>query len=413
MVETPRVLLAQYLDALLAEPPAQGDETDASREPAAVQPSELRACDEKSPQPTKSSQPSKSPQPSKSAQRSIGLQPEKSVKRDNSPEPIDSLEPINSPAPFTAQSDTAKTQRPPSRDAQPSQLLKASETRALSTAEASLSRLEKQRLQSLLDQPLFSPAPEPLDVQSLAEASPLVEVPASPPVSVVPHESPSAEQGLALPSSAPALAPQGLGQPPLPSEAPGPALGAERVELALEAPALQLHAWKPNGRPGWAQSRFDVLLLRISGLAVAVPLVVLGNIYPLGDKLNRLPGQSAWFMGILPSPRGQVRVVNTAAVVMAEKAHPDFVHTAKYAITLGVTQATDSNAGSTWAWGLAVDAVEQPVSLAPEDVLWRSERSKRAWLAGTVKSHMCALLDVCGMAEVLRQAAQREAMPRL
>jgi purine-binding chemotaxis protein CheW len=55
-------------------------------------------------------------------------------------------------------------------------------------------------------------------------------------------------------------------------------------------------------------------------------------------------------------------------------------------------------------WGLAVDSVTQPISLLPEDVKWRSDRSKRPWLAGTVKEHMCALLDIPMIAQMLMSA---------
>jgi len=54
-------------------------------------------------------------------------------------------------------------------------------------------------------------------------------------------------------------------------------------------------------------------------------------------------------------------------------------------------------------WGLAVDEVNQPITLEPDDVKWRGERSKRAWLAGTVKQHMCALIDIPVMGQMLEQ----------
>ena len=43
------------------------------------------------------------------------------------------------------------------------------------------------------------------------------------------------------------------------------------------------------------------------------------------------------------------------------------------------------------------------MKIEKEEVKWRTESGKRPWLAGTVKSHMCALLDVDKMSVLLDQ----------
>lgn len=156
--------------------------------------------------------------------------------------------------------------------------------------------------------------------------------------------------------------------------------------------------WLANGRPAWAQERFDVLLFKVSGLTLAVPLIALGQIQPLTDELTPLFGQADWFMGLLPTPTGKIRTVNTARFVMPERYDERFVETAEYVISIdGVP------------WGLAVDSVNQPISLDPEDVKWRTERSRRPWLAGTVKEHMCALLDIPRIGQLLMEADRKRA----
>lgn len=148
--------------------------------------------------------------------------------------------------------------------------------------------------------------------------------------------------------------------------------------------------WAPNGLPQWAQSRFDVLLFNVAGLTLAVPLISLGQIYPLTDELTPLFGQADWFMGLQPTPMGKIRTVNTARFVMPEKYNEALLANAKYVMSLdGVP------------WGLALDSVNQPMRLDPDQVKWRTDRSKRPWLAGTVKEHMCALLDVPRIAQLL------------
>jgi purine-binding chemotaxis protein CheW len=151
--------------------------------------------------------------------------------------------------------------------------------------------------------------------------------------------------------------------------------------------------WLENGRPQWAQSRFDVLLFQVSGLTLAVPLIALGQIQPLTDELTPLFGQADWFMGLQPTPAGKIRTVNTARFVMPERYDESFLQTAKYVISINGVP-----------WGLAVDSVNQPITLVPEDVKWRSDRSKRPWLAGTVKDHMCALLDIPRIGQLLIEA---------
>lgn len=181
--------------------------------------------------------------------------------------------------------------------------------------------------------------------------------------------------------------------PVVPAVAPPPVVSPEVIETPVTAPEptvatvadadLQVAGeWHENGRPYWAQQRFDVLLFQVSGLTLAVPLISLGQIQPLTDELTPLFGQADWFMGLQPTPSGKIRTVNTAKFVMPERYDENFLKTARYVVSINGVP-----------WGLAVDSVNQPITLSPEDVRWRGERSKRPWLAGTIKEHMCALLD--------------------
>jgi purine-binding chemotaxis protein CheW len=179
-------------------------------------------------------------------------------------------------------------------------------------------------------------------------------------------------------------------------EIPAVETSVETVEVAAaQVGQYQIDGleWQENGRPQWAQSRFDVLLFKVCGLTLAVPLISLGQIQPLTDELTPLFGQADWFMGLQPTPAGKIRTVNTAKFVMPERYDETFLQTAKYVVSINGVP-----------WGLAVDSVNQPITLMPEDVKWRSDRSKRPWLAGTVKEHMCALLDIPRIGQMLIEA---------
>ena len=174
---------------------------------------------------------------------------------------------------------------------------------------------------------------------------------------------------------------------------------AEVVAQHFQMPGLE---WMPNGLPQWAQSRFDVLLFKVSGLTLAVPLISLGQIQPITSELTPLFGQADWFMGFQPTPQGKIRTVNTAKFVMPERYDENFVKSAKYVVSINGVP-----------WGLAVDSVNQPISLMPDEVKWRGNRSKRPWLAGTVKEHMCALLDIPMIGQMLIDADKNAMKTRL
>lgn len=144
-------------------------------------------------------------------------------------------------------------------------------------------------------------------------------------------------------------------------------------------------------RPAWADEPFECLLFDVAGLTLAVPLVCLGSIYPMDSaELTPLFGQPDWFLGLLPTQSGNLRVLDTARWVLAERYRDDLREGLQYAISV-----------QGFEWGLAVHQVSRSIRLDPQAVKWRSRRSQRPWLAGTVIEHMCALLDVTALAELI------------
>ena len=190
-----------------------------------------------------------------------------------------------------------------------------------------------------------------------------------------------------LKSEAPALKPS-VETPVVPSpQVPQEATIEPEVEEQAQDNRHLTTVWMDNGRPEWAQERFECLLFKVGGLSLAVPLVELGTIYPMTDELTPLFGQAGWFMGLLTVKENNIRTVNTAKIVMPERYTDKMIDDFAYVLSINGVD-----------WGLAVDSVANAVTLQPEDVRWRSERSKRPWLAGTVVDHMCALLDVSQLA---------------
>ena len=172
---------------------------------------------------------------------------------------------------------------------------------------------------------------------------------------------------------------------------------ASPADTAVESTLIQLqdlapHAtgWQDNGRPDWAQNRFDALIFKVAGLKLAVPLVSLGLIHPIDKKFNALPHQTPWFLGLLRVSGGSIKVIDTAMCVMPERYTPACREGLKYVITL-----------HGYDWGLACHEVEKAICLDPNAINWRTQRGKRPWMAGTVRDHMCALIDSTGFHAIL------------
>jgi purine-binding chemotaxis protein CheW len=176
--------------------------------------------------------------------------------------------------------------------------------------------------------------------------------------------------------------------------APEVSLPEPVAAVAVEPPPAVLAF---DGQPSWAEEPFECLLFDVAGLTLAVPLVCLGTIYPLHDQeLTPLFGQPDWFLGILPSQSGNLKVLDTARWVMPDRYRDDFRQGLQYVISV-----------QGYEWGLAVHQVSRSIRLDPSEVKWRTQRTQRPWLAGTVIEHMCALLDVAALAELIASGAAK------
>ncbi|RCL27442.1 chemotaxis protein CheW [Pseudomonas sp. AFG_SD02_1510_Pfu_092] len=170
------------------------------------------------------------------------------------------------------------------------------------------------------------------------------------------------------------------------------------VDVHLAAPMAPVPPATVDGRPAWAAEPFECLLFDVAGLTLAVPLVCLGSIYTLaGQELTPLFGQPDWFLGILTCQAGNLKVLDTARWVMPDRYRDDFRQGLQYVISV-----------QGYEWGLAVHQVSRSLRLDPSEIKWRSQRGQRPWLAGTVIEHMCALLDVAALAELIASGAVKQ-----
>ncbi|HSH29072.1 MAG TPA: chemotaxis protein CheW [Thiohalobacter sp.] len=202
-------------------------------------------------------------------------------------------------------------------------------------------------------QPVPEPEPPPALVETMPEPAPIVA-----PVSD------------ALPVAAPGSAPD-------PDPVPPPAAAVQ---------------------PDWAEGEFQCLLFQVAGLTLAVPLARLSGVLPWDDEgVTAMPNHSAWFLGLREHQGLRARLIDVAAVVLPADKYASLAPADS--ARLGNVVMIDDN-----RWGLACDAVGEVITLKQDAVKWRTEMSRRPWLAGTVIEHMCALLDTDALARMLAEA---------
>ena len=164
--------------------------------------------------------------------------------------------------------------------------------------------------------------------------------------------------------------------------------------LQLTATAPQEVATFEEGPPAWAEGSFQALLFKVAGLTLAVPLIELSGIQEWqGDKVTSMPGRISWYLGLTQYRGRSVPVIDTAELVLPvdrlQRLEPA-------AARLQRMVFIDDG-----RWGLACDEVAEVITLEVEQVRWRSNRTKRRWLAGTVIEQMCAIIDPPAFAKML------------
>jgi purine-binding chemotaxis protein CheW len=183
---------------------------------------------------------------------------------------------------------------------------------------------------------------------------------------------------------------------PVLSKVPEAPVPKAKVEARPE-PQPEPEPAAPPSRPEWSEQPFECLIFTVAGLQLAVPLILLGAIHRIEEEIRPIPGSPCWYMGIRPDRGHNLRVVDTAEWIMAGRVPPDARDNYRFVIRLDNSD-----------WGLACDGVAQSFTLRPDEVRWRTARSKRPWLAGTVIGHMCALIDVRTMADLLVRAEREQ-----
>ena len=135
----------------------------------------------------------------------------------------------------------------------------------------------------------------------------------------------------------------------------------------------------------WAMASFQALLVSTNGIKMVVPLIKLHSIVNLTIPIKAVPSDTAWFSGLFPWRGTYVKVIDICKLMAMESA--GFAAPEEGAPKRLVL----INDGS---WGFVCDDFSKVFTVDPSQVQWRADRTRHAWLAGTVIEHMYALLDV-------------------
>ncbi|QEP43191.1 chemotaxis protein CheW [Ectothiorhodospiraceae bacterium BW-2] len=186
-----------------------------------------------------------------------------------------------------------------------------------------------------------------------------------------------------------------------------PAIILPKVEAPVAAPTPVVETVTPveeqgEAIPVWGESRFQALLFKVAGLTLAVPLVELSGVQEWEpEALTIMPGHIDWYLGIINHRGRRIPVIDTALFVLPENRKQRAKATQSERLQRIVY--IDNN-----RWGLACDEVSDVISLEPQSIRWRSNRTSRKWLAGTVIEKMCAIIDPPSFAEMLASGIDRD-----
>jgi len=170
------------------------------------------------------------------------------------------------------------------------------------------------------------------------------------------------------------------------------------VETVVEKETEVVIEAVDSGVPDWAEERFQCLLFNVSGLSLAVPLVKLNSVISWNeDEITETPNQTSWYLGLIKHLEKQVKVIDTALLVMPENRHNTIEETSLN--RLGNILLVDD-----FKWGLACDSIGDVIWLSKEDVKWRKNKKTRAWLSGTSLEHLCAIMDTEVFAQMLTES---------
>ena len=158
--------------------------------------------------------------------------------------------------------------------------------------------------------------------------------------------------------------------------------------------------------PAWVLSeQLPCLTFKIANLKLALPLQYLAKVEPFAgadaispaSKVSNIAEQSNWQNSFVECCLGEVDdrvIVDTAKLVMPERYDNNMVSNYRQVLLI-----RDMD------WCFAVDSIGGEMDINVSEVRWRSQHTRREWLAGTIIEKMCAIVDADALHRLLLAAS--------
>lgn len=163
------------------------------------------------------------------------------------------------------------------------------------------------------------------------------------------------------------------------------AAAEELPELAPQKSTLSTLNWQ-------SAQGVECLIFKVAGLKLAIPLPLLGGVFPVTEKITPLIGQHVWSLGVWQGEDSKLTIIDSGQLIMPERNVNMRENGYSFFIQLDRSP-----------WALACQEICDTVTLLESSIKWRGDTSKRPWLAGTVIDEMCALIDVPGVLALLEE----------
>lgn len=134
--------------------------------------------------------------------------------------------------------------------------------------------------------------------------------------------------------------------------------------------------------PDWAAKPFEVLLLRLNHVQVAIPLLQIGMVCKIENDVRRLANAPDWFLGLYPYKGKNIKVLDTSHLLNDIPGSDSTASAYRYFVTIAAEH-----------YALTCMNIEKVVKLQVDMVRWRPSRESNAWNVGIIPSQMCILLD--------------------
>jgi purine-binding chemotaxis protein CheW len=164
---------------------------------------------------------------------------------------------------------------------------------------------------------------------------------------------------------------------------------AQISEPKLEQ-ATQTEQQQDSALPDWVESEFQVLLFKVNGITMGMPLNAMRGILNYNGEASQLPGQPGWSLGVIINRDEKVVVVDSARLLMPERVTDDAQFQPKQLLLIGEGDRA-----------LAVDTICNTLNVVKEGVRWRNGIHNKPWYAGIIVDELSVLIDVDGVLQLL------------